>query len=343
MVEKKLEIIGFDVGNGFLKISSLEKDQIIESVYAEYDGGINVMGEQDQDEGINVYIPTKFGSEKYVLGQTAVDRYAVGGAINTIDMNGRLDRRTFQILLQLGLAHILPKANDVKLLIVTGVPEEESLAESQKLYDALLTGVNVIEVNGESRVRYVQTIKALHQPSGLLFDLYLDGEGYVRDGEIVKGQTLIIDIGEGTTDVSVFHGLRKTNGFSLKLGTSEVSRRILAEISSKAKASVTLADVQQAVRNHSTYLSIGREQFEIDRQGEIATQNVIDRILSQIQSRIPNRDEYNRVVVGGGGAGFFENFIKSWQNDAIISSDQTAIARGFRKYGVAMARREELT
>ena len=227
-------------------------------------------------------------------------------------------------------------------MIVTGVPEGDTLVESQNDYHTMLTGVNVIEKNGYSYVRTVQSVKTLHQPSGLLFDLYLDNDGYVRNEQVAQGETLIIDIGEGTTDVSIFHDLRKTSGFSIKKGVSEVARQILGRIGSQIKAPITLADVQRTVRSESKTIVAGRESLDISQPIQEVKQMVVDNILSQIQSRVQNRDQFARVLVGGGGAGFFNDALLDWQGDAVVISDQTAIARGFRKFGLASARREGL-
>ena len=340
VLDKPFEILGLDVGNGYIKAASASGEPVIESVYAQFDGGEHIF--HDQAEPVNVYVPKKYGNERYVLGQHDVDKYGTGGALNTIDMKGRLERRTYHILVQMAMIHAMPQSKDAKLMVITGVPEGEKIAEAQKSYHAMINGVNVIEKNGESFVRTVEDIKVLHQPSGLLFDLHLDQDGYVRDEAIVRGKTLVVDIGEGTTDVSVFHDLRKVLGFRITIGISDVSRRILEQIGNDIKAPITLADMQRTVRSHDKTLVAGREQVDITSLVTLASQSVIDRIFAQIQSRIPDRHEFSHIVFGGGGAGFFSTPLHDWEKDAVIVHDQTAIARGFRKYGLAVARRKGL-
>jgi hypothetical protein len=340
MMVNKVEVVGIDAGNGFTKTASSSGERVIESVFAQYANGKAIIGEAK--DNVDVYIPRKLSNREYVLGAQAVSIGGIGGTINTLDLNNRLNRQPFQLLLQFALAYALPESTDTRVILVTGVPEGEDLQQSHAKYEALLNGINVISVNGVNQIRDVIKIDALHQPAGLLLDQYLDHDGYVRNEHIVSGDSLIVDIGEGTTDVSVFRGLKKLSGFTIKAGVSEVARRVVAEVNHYFRAVVHVSDVQAVARRQQgqQILTIGRDDADVSQEIMQAKQDVIHGILSEIQSRIPDRDIFARVLVGGGGAGFFETQIVEWLPDAIITPDQSAIARGFRKYGLALARQE---
>lgn len=228
-------VVGIDLGNGLVKIRSVHKDGkpyrlTLPSAFAFL-----------KDVG------DKFGSSSLKLDKYLIDGnvYVWGEDIQKVDNlkttyghEGRYKTLSYKVMAQIVLGRV---ARDLgfdakeKVFVITGVPSIETNTEREgeiaKAFIGENGGFHDISVGDEDLVVRVADVHVTAQALATVIGRYIDEDGSVLDEEYETMKVAVVDIGAGTTDLDIVHGLRRQKGYhSVPKGFKDVYDSIREEI-----------------------------------------------------------------------------------------------------------------
>jgi hypothetical protein len=182
-------------------------------------------------------------------------------------------------------------------------PEQEALFKGQWTVDGI--GVNF------------QAVHAIPQPAGTAWNLVADyktGQPRAEANTYLTGRVGICDVGEFSTDGGVMKGMEW-----------QANRVVTLEMG--------VGNLKEALARYLTQLSYPKRPFEVSdllerrtitlpRRGPVDLAGVVDEavalhgqsIVNEFRAEWPDRIEYDRVVIAGGGAYYFGRHLRdAWE------------------------------
>ena len=343
-----MKYIGLDVGNGSTCIYVRYEDGTIDEVSI-----ASTFGYFDDEPTAAVAGKTKalsadiytLGGRQYALGYKDVAEVGTE-PIGTYSREDRIHLGAYQKLVKLALLMAATMNGDTGVIEVAlgfGVPNEdyrdEQLGEITKWFAEPTTGGK----NGQQLIVTVKQLELVSQPIAVLLDAYYDQNGTVRDTDIEKEDTLVIDSGSGTLDMTELRGFRILKQTSKAAGMNDVYKLATEYIERREpKVRVNPYDLEQQIRSQiaakEMFYRYGRIVVSITAAYQKAIETVWDLMVNSIEREYPNRTRFHRVQLAGGtGEAFYSQFVK-WMPQIEKSPDpQMAIARGLCKYVISLA------
>lgn len=202
-------VIGIDLGNGLINVRS------------EYPNGA--------DYKLN--LPSAFVKKEDVgdsmnKRDVQLDYYNINGQVygwgdeisNLKDIktsfghDNRYYTQVFKIMARIVLARVfyeLDIQEGEKVLVVTGVPSDETGTEAEQTIKEAFIGETLVEVNGVEVVCNVEEVEVMSQPVATVIGRYLKDSGMVENPSYEDMMVAVIDIGGGTTDFDIIDSLRR--------------------------------------------------------------------------------------------------------------------------------------
>lgn len=187
----------------------------------------------------------------------------------------------------------------------------------------------VITLDGKPTANIVD-----HQvfPEGLgaFIDYVMDDDGNVRDLDESVG---VIDIGGRTTDVAVVMPGRRIDHArcgSADVGALNVVEEVALALQKEFKVDVPAGQVEQAIRTGK--LKLWGKPVDIAAHVAVAAEKVVDGILREINRRLGNAVDLERVILVGGGAHVFKSVAEKYKHIVVPQAPEFANARGFAKF-----------
>ncbi len=348
-----MKYIGLDVGNGSTCIYARYEDRTtdevsIASTFGYYDGEPTA-AIANKAKALSAEIYT-LGGRQYVLGYADVAEVGTE-SIGTYSREDRIHLNAYQKLVKLALLKAATMNGDTGVIEIGlgfGVPNEdyrdEQLKEIAKWFAEPITGAK----NGQQLIVTVKQLEFVSQPIAVLLDAYYDKNGIVRNADIENEDTLVIDSGSGTLDMTELRGFRILKQTSKAAGMNDVYKLVTEYIERREpKARVNPYDLEQQIRDQSTskemFYRYGRISVSIKDAYLKSVETVWDLMVNSIEREYPNRTRFHRVLLAGGtGEAFYSSFV-NWMPQIEKSPDpQMAIARGLCKYVISLALANEV-
>ena len=171
-------------------------------------------------------------------------------------------------------------------------------------------------------------------PEGLaaFIDYAVDDQGELRvdlDNEVIG----IIDIGGRTTDIAVVEPRGKIDharSGSENIGVLDLVEAVITSLSKTLGVAVPAHTVMQALRTgHISAFGTKRDITDIIKA---CAQDVLQRILREIDRRLGDGVDLTRILLVGGGANVFGLVSEKYPHILIPEDPEFANARGFAKY-----------
>lgn len=218
--------------------------------------------------------------------------------------------------------------------LVTGLPISQF--KTPGVADALAQRLRGVHEVAPGRFVTVAEAKVLGQPYGGFMDFALQPEG---DIDVQEATIVVIDPGSYSVDWSVFvkmAPMTALNSTSTKACTV-LLQRVAQSIKSSLGHTVSVSDIETKLINGAGKMLVAGRMVELAPHVEAAANEIVEDVVSQI---VPNIREMgrtpDRVVLVGGGAGFYEAPIRRhFGNDIVKVADSPVLAnaRGFYLYG----------
>jgi plasmid segregation protein ParM len=281
-------IIGVDVGYTYTKTATKEGTDIFQSTVKE--------GSLD----INKSITIEYQGKEFTIGEKG--SYSV-------DLNKTQDE-TFQLCLYTATAKAIQHSSG-EINLVTGLPVAYYSKQKQFLKDSLEGKDIFLKYNSRHKVFNINRCLVFPQSAGL-FTIY---------PEMFEHDTLIIDIGGMTVDVSYFEGLKLIKYATYPMGMLKLYGEIIQSINSEHAVNLELLDAEKIIQEG---IEIEGETVNI----ESLIQKHAEDILRPIKLEFPYKTT-RKAFIGGGAAALQEYLPGPVRKESIFDN-----ARAFYKIGV---------
>lgn len=337
----KTKVIGFESANSFVKVYHEGKELVYPNTVT------NAVKE-------NFKVSDKF-SEKTVY--EILGRRVNVGAVNnyqssSMDSIERYSTKEYHIESVIAISQFV-KSGD-KVVAVTGIPSihYQDKEEATELIKKNLVGPRSILKDGKTIKFEIVDVLVTLQPLATFFYCVLDEFGNV-DGDMedrfYDTQTLIIDIGWGTTDMAhlISDGLEKT--FNVPVSMVDVYDTIAVLLIEQAlvdkrklkNADIELLNLEKQIREKGCF-NYSNEVYKVDTIAD----EVFDRYAEEILLRAKAKadfDKFTTVIFTGGGAKTLETYLKKrlidpttgsiYDNIFFMLEGQIANAKGYFIFG----------
>lgn len=216
--------------------------------------------------------------------------------------NDRSEDEVFEVCLLNAIASQIKDTKETDVRIVTGLP--------MKTYKKKINRIKIIEkfvskevynvvLNGKKRNFKISKLVIFPQGAGL--DLL--------DPTLTEGDVIVVDIGGGTVDVSVFRNGKWIEGDSKRIGINTLYTNILQKIE---------GEYNVEYQNNFEAENIIKRKYIIVNDKEINVSNIIEKclnekteeILETVKSMFPTYWTTSRKVFIGGGSDLLRENIK---------------------------------
>ncbi|WP_122639875.1 ParM/StbA family protein [Romboutsia sp. Marseille-P6047] len=294
-----VEIVSIDVGNITTIGFTNDNHKIIESRIKEYTN-INELGSNDVIE---------FEGKKYVVEQGEFENNLV-----------KHEKENFLPLMFYTIAKVTEE-DHVNLVI--GIPAGQYNDRKDELKEFIKeNNFRKISINDNKRQIYIDNVLVVPESYGL------KANGVMAQCE--KGlDTLVVDIGGGTTDIAEFNeSYNFIGGESIKYGLLDLYRVARKALSNKPyNLDITLADAKKYFDGDKDLLN-----KDTSYKNEIMLQS-IKTIVNELRGLYPNLSNTNIILTGGGAEKVYPTFKKLYPQ-TIPVTDIKSNAKGFYKIGV---------
>lgn len=304
------EIVGIDIGKGYVKFFSEGKQGIYPSTVG---------------MGVVTNLDGKMVDSLIYEGQA----YTLGSRASLCEIAWSMDDKKSDLN---SLIHVLnvSRRHFTSDVIVCGVglPTGNFDAEKQKLKE-MLTGKFTFQIDGEEKT--VELVSYVI-PEGLGAYYFCTNGGINNTNQI-----LIVDIGYKTLDTIIAYGTSVSyKGWgSFLLGVEKVVTLISKALSKKygivlpeEKARINRAISEYCVDSNTCKIIFKTKELDITELTQEALRIVSKEIIKNVQS-VAEENAVENVAFCGGGSILFKQYLQSSFPGAIFFSDIFANAKGF--------------
>lgn len=170
-------------------------------------------------------------------------------------------------------------------------------------------------------------------PEGLAawVDYAVDDDGKIR---VDPSETVgVVDIGGRTTDCAVVLPGRRIDHVrcgSADVGVLNVVEQVRVALQKKFNVDIGGANVEKALRTRT--VKMWGKQVDIGEEIDAAVAQTTDTVLREVNRRLGDGVDLDRILLVGGGAHVFKNVADRYPNVHIPDEPEFANARGFAKY-----------
>jgi len=325
----KKEVVGFDLGNGFMKRTYDGKKVFVDpAVYAPI-----------QDQSLNFAQwdnITTINKRPAIIGQEAlVAKMNVKQAVGEDDFS-RYTTDEYRDLLVATIVSDLKKNVLIETLVL-GVPVQH---QKMKLGEQLRERFSKkkfenVQVNNKAYTIAVEDAVVIPQPMGTYFI-----ENYQAD--LSEEYVLIVDGGHGTIDYTAINQKRLLSADGNDHGLKNLYLTIRDQLVLKYPGiKLTAYDVQQVIATRTLKYK-GKFEKINDEMFNTALQLQFSIILDELVSKYNSFVDFDKVIFTGGFVHTFKEQIKALKkehdNVHVVAHPQTANVRGFYLFGKGLSK-----
>jgi|GEM_PF-3613693 len=313
---KTIKAMGLDLGNGYIKIKTQDKDVQEPSVFSHVP---QVSFNQGEDFSVQV------GNNAAIyLGNDAIEsNLKVMSAVGITDALTRYMSKDYANLLY----GFIAKAYLTDIVIenlVLGLPNDHFRECKDVLKNQFSNKKQVVTVMGEQHIIEIKDVYVLPQPIGVYFK-----------EQISNCNTLVIDLGTGTNDYTEFNKLGNiVNMFANDDGLKKFYLEVLQYLKGLYPGhKLTVSDVPKLLIEGLRNIC-GNEKIDLMDDYVISLQNkYASYILQPVIEQYDYLNHFDEIIITGGGAEAFRNALLTIKdkvkNIRIVDNPQFANAEGF--------------
>lgn len=285
-------MMGIDIGNGFTKVTCGKK-------HIRFPSRITIGAISLNSKAYNVNIHDK--------------EYSVGTEYGEMVMNNDKYMTKFHdVLLFTAIASNYIQTDDIIIQekIVTGLPIEyyKSLKDNYK--NKILSYDDIeITINNSRKIIKIEDVDVFPQ-SAIVFT----NEDYYKNTN-----TLVLDWGAGTLDVSLWEGLNLIKYNSYPLGCYSLYQRLANAFNNKNVTKLRPVDIEKHINDTVIMIYGEKKDFKIIKQDIIAS--YVNEALTDINNNYPV-ETIEEIVLTGGGANILDTYVKEHYNNLKVLDNQ---------------------
>lgn len=294
------KVIAFEAANSFVKVFSEGRQVVYPNTVTEASKeSFNFSDDRDENTVYTV------NGQRFHVGKTL--RYMTSSS----DSISRYGSEQYYIEAIIAISQFASDGSTVK--VATGIPSVhyDVRDEATKLIQNSLKGVHTIEVNGVEMTFTITEVVVTLQPLATFFYTVMDENGNELSEMATRfedSETLVIDIGWGTTDIAVCNGFGLESYFTIDTSMKTAYEMIVSRMKEKASkeqrklasARIKLLDVEKHARKNMIY-KYANESYNFKDIYQEVMGITAKRILTEVNA-IRGIDQYTTVLLTGGGS-----------------------------------------
>jgi hypothetical protein len=299
--------IGVDLGTSTIKVMCGSQKFLIPSILGEPNPGWSGMSVDKSLENNLILIEE---GEEYYVGELARVQSEVKRALAS-EGQMKSAEETF-IAIKAAIALLIDEDTDI--IIATGVPVATSL-QAMKNLSRLLRGTLAIEVKNDATGE-IKLVNAAIKKTLVLPEPYGTYYGTLKSrGEDTAVDTVIIDIGHGSTDILTMYQGRpmRTASGSLVEATDTLTSRMAKALGEKTGAIIKPFDLMMTIKKGKETVMISGQTYSVKEikahYAKQISKIIIDEVMRLI-STLPPDAFVEYYIIAGGGAHIFGEWIK---------------------------------
>lgn len=228
--------------------------------------------------------------------------YLIGNIDGFTSMEHVRDRDSiFHICLYTAIAAAMTSPVDNNVRVITGLPAQFFAEQKNSLIRALENRRILMKLNGETRNFTITKVIVFPQSAGL----------FLYDKSLVEKDTLVVDIGGGTLDISYMSSGQFKEAKTYPLGVNSTYDVLLQELSKYGVNYSNRMKAEEIIADKTIFV----EGKEVDVKRDI--DNVLriraKEILNAIKQAFPEQSRYSRWVFIGGGSLLLKNYLSDYK------------------------------
>ena len=241
--------------------------------------------------------------------------------------NNKIDSLVTEVCTFTAIAKSFPEEKLIECGLVAGLPVAYYSKQKNEFKEKLLSyGLKKIQIKNTCHDIRITDVGIYPQSAGVVF---------LKSKDVKNDDTLVIDIGGGTVDVSYFHGLKMLKWTTIPLGML-----------------VLYSDLAQNLNTEYDFKYKNFEMFELLRKGYITPQGKkitleflndmieshVYNIITEIKRDFNTNSMNNIFIIGGGGKELFNNIKEHFINAELCPNAQFTNAEAFKYIGELKSR-----
>ncbi|HDR8302811.1 TPA: ParM/StbA family protein [Bacillus cereus] len=342
IAERTVKFVGFESANSFVKVFCNGKSVTYANTASKAPKEtFNNVNKADKNATDIVY---EIGEERLNVGKTKNYVSSGGGSIE------RYNGTPYYMESLIAIAQFAKDGDN--LVVCTGIPSDHyrDKEKAEEYITKALKREHTIIIDGEARTFNIIRVHVTLQPLATFFYTVIDEFGESNEDMITRyedTETLVIDIGWGTTDLAHLLGSSLTSD-PIKIDTAMKSayEEILERLREKAPkgdpiktGSVKLLDMEKQLRTSDTF-KFSNNEYPVGDLKKVVFKKVAENILAEINN-YRNLTQFTTVIfTGGGTTALLDNFTEKLadkegkfpENVFLMSAAQDANAKGYYVY-----------
>jgi hypothetical protein len=279
-------------------------------------------------------------SEGYLV-ETAEGAWNVGvkGSYDFTTNRLASDSGLPKLLASLGL-YQLETGNSTINELVSGLPIDDfKIPGFKEEFMKQLPGTYTFTFENKPISITIDNARVIPQAAGAYFDYVLDDNGELKNDadiqEIAEEDVAVLDIGGKSTDVCIMEaGIFSQDSFTAWKAVAELKKELRKLIARDFEGfNVPLHKIDDALRSSVT--NIAGDKANITNQINEAKDICFPAFWDDISLYIPDFRRFAGIILAGGGASLYKDYIEDLAGIPIISIENPEMgnANGYRKYG----------
>lgn len=239
--------------------------------------------------------------------------------------NNKTDSLVTEICTFAAIAKSFPDMPMIDADLVVGLPVQYYSSQKEAFKEKMLSyGSKRVSIGKTSQDIRIKSVLVYPQSAGVVF---------LNAKDVKNDDSLVIDIGGGTVDVSHFHGLKLMDKATYPLGMLTLYSNLVQKIVSENDVNVEAYQMFDKLKKGYITTKTGRIDLNSTEY-----QNVIDthatKIANEIKTKFKNFDTMdNTYVIGGGGMQLFNRIEHHFNNSILVDNAQFVNANAFKFMG----------
>lgn len=352
MIKNLLFLISLDLG--FMQVKTYTPNKYFKFLSLIGEPSAFELEQYDKDNSlINNLIITKYSKDEkgeevgrtYYVGTKALDTDNSTVCTRTDKTNGEQDE--IELYAALGyLSEYNKEIKDSEVMIVTGLPVNDF--KLAKTLESNLKGKKEFGFkNGKERLEVnIKRVVVIPQSAGAYFSFVLNDNGEIlkEQANVVKGTTLVIDVGYKTTDIIVMKNgqyVSKQSSTS-EFGMKDIHRELIRKIKKDYDVKYDFSEMDTICREKK--ISVMSKELDIEYLIQQCEKPVVRSILDHINLYIPDIKKIDKILCCGGTMNrifpyFNQEFLSmghSKDTVTLLTDPEYSNAKGYYRYGMMM-------
>lgn len=237
--------------------------------------------------------------------------------------NNKIDSLVTEICTFTAIAKSFPESTFIEADIVAGLPIAYYSGQKEAFKEKLLSyGTRRVKIGKHYQDIKIKSVLIYPQSAGVVF---------LNAKDVKNDDSLVIDIGGGTVDVSHFHGLKLMDKATYPLGMLNLYSKLVQRIVSEHD--VNVEPYQMDDKLQKGYITTKNGKIDLNQYGSFIDAHAT-KISNAIKTDFKTYDTMdNTFIIGGGGIRLFDKVGYYFNNAELIPNAQFVNANAFKYMG----------